>query len=61
MTPMEDLGNQIRKWILKKSLETSNNLTTTPTKVPVEQENQQHGKKTKSPQQTSNNDDLYDF
>ena len=45
LTPMDDLANSIRQWILKKSLE-ENEGTNSLLKSPVTNENQ---------------DDLYDF
>lgn len=45
LTPMEELGNSIRQWILKKSLEDSSN----------------NNPSLKSPTQQNDGDDLYDF
>ncbi len=56
LTPLPDLGNEIRTWILKKSL--AQNDTTSPSSSPVKNKSPDAKKQPKTP---SADDDLYDF
>jgi hypothetical protein len=55
MSPMPDLQNEIRSWLLKKSLETEN-ASESDGRSPIKDNLKDNRNETKR-----NNDDLYDF